>query len=58
MTYSLVEKGLQIWQPKTTILLKKINITTYYENLTVELYVLYVLNTHIKFCINRKLFTI
>ena len=40
------------------ILLNKINITTYFENLTVELHVLYTLNTHVKFCVNRILFTI
>ena len=39
-------------------LLNKINITTYFENLTVELYFLYALNTHVKFCINWILFTI
>ena len=30
-------------------LLNKINITTYYKNLTVELYVVFAHNTHIKF---------
>ena len=30
----------------------KINIITYFENLTIELFVLYGLNTHVKFCIN------
>ena len=45
-------------QLKGTTLLNKINITTYFENLTVELYVLYVLNTQVKFCVNRILFTI
>ena len=29
-----------------------INITTYFENLIVELHVLYALNTVIKFCVN------
>ena len=43
---------------KTTILLNKINITTYFRNLTVELHVLYALNTHVKFCVNWILFTI
>ena len=37
---------------------KKINIVIYFENLTIELYILYVLNIHIKFYINRMLFTI
>ena len=45
-------------QPKTTNSLNKINITTYFENLTVELYVLYVFNIHVKFCVNQILFTI
>ena len=39
-------------------LLNKINITTYFKNLTVKLYVHYVLNTHVKFCVNWILFTI
>ena len=43
---------------KAINLLNKINITTYFENLIVELHVLYVLNTHVKFCVNRILFTI
>jgi len=30
-------------------LLNKICITTYFENLSVELYVLYAFNTHVKF---------
>ena len=37
---------------QTTIPSKKINIVTYFENLTIELYVFYVLNMHIKFYIN------
>ena len=39
-------------------LLDKINITTYFENVTVKLNVFYALNTHVKFCINWILFTI
>ena len=35
-----------------------INMTKYFENLTVELYVLYVFKTHIKFHFNKILFTI
>ena len=31
-------------------LLKKIDIITYFENLTIELYVLYALNTHQILC--------
>ena len=42
---------------KTIILLNIINITTYFENLTVGLHVLYDLNTHVKFCPNWILFT-
>ena len=41
-----------------TNLLNKINITTYFENQTIKLYVLYTLNTHVKFCVNWILFTI
>ena len=36
----------------------KINMVTYFKNLTVGLHVLYVLNTYIKFCVNWILFTI
>ena len=50
---------LQNWlNLKATNSLNKINITTYFENLIIELYVLYALNTHVKFCVNRILFTI
>ena len=35
----------------------KISIITYFENLTIELHILYNLNIHVKFCINRILFT-
>ena len=35
-----------------------INITTYFENLAVELHVLYTLNTYVKFYVNRILFTV
>ena len=41
-----------------TMFSRKINITTYFENLTVELHVFYSFNTHIKFYVNRILFTI
>ena len=40
--------------PKTTTLLNKINITTYFENLPIELHALYALNTRV----NWILFTI
>ena len=40
------------------LLLNKKKITAYFENLTVELVVLYTLNTHVNFCINWMLFTI
>ena len=33
-------------------------MTTYFENLIVELHVFYILNTHVKFHANRMLFTI
>ena len=36
----------------------KINIITYFENLTIELYVFYILNTYAKFRANQMLFTI
>ena len=45
-------------QSQATTLLNKIDITSYFENLIVELHALYTLNTHIKFCVNRILFTI
>ena len=32
--------------------------TTYFENLTIELHVLYVLKTHVKFHVNQMLFII
>ena len=38
--------------------LNKINTTIDFENLTVDLYILYALNTYVKFCVNRILFTI
>ena len=40
------------------IILKKINITIYFKNLTIELHIRYVLNTHVKFCVNQILFII
>ena len=42
----------------TKTLVNKINITIYFKNPTIELYVIYVLNTHVKFCVNQILFTI
>ena len=44
--------------PKATTLTKQINIITFFENLTVELYVLYVLKTYVKFHANRILYII
>ena len=38
--------------------LKKINMTTYFEILIVELHILYVFNTHVKFRDNWMLFII
>ena len=43
---------------KAITLLNKINIITYFEKLTIELHILYALNTHVKFCVNQILFTI
>ena len=40
------------------MLLNKINIITYFENLTIELYDIYALNLYVNFCINHILFTI
>ena len=40
------------------ILFNKINITTYFENLIIELHIFYALNIHVKFCVNWILFTI
>ena len=37
---------------------KKINIATYFENLTVKLHVLYIFNMHVKFISNWILFII
>ena len=56
-TSYLIDKiWLQNWlQSKTTSLLNKINITTYFENLTIKLHVLYTFNTHVKFSVNRIL---
>ena len=45
-------------KPKTTTLTKQINVVIYFENLTVELHVFYVLKTHVKFYVNRMLFII
>ena len=42
----------------TTALTKKINAAIYFENLNVELHVLCVLKTHVKFHVNRMLFII
>ena len=36
-------------QPNATTLTKNINIATYFENQTDELYVFYVLKTHVNF---------
>ena len=35
-----------------TAFTKQINIATYFENLTVELYILYIFKTHVKFHAN------
>jgi len=39
-------------QVKITTLLNKININTYFENLTIELHALNVLTTHVKIYVN------
>ena len=36
----------------------KINITTYFKNLTIEINVLYDFNIHVKFCVDKILFII
>ena len=41
-----------------TILTKTININIYFENIIIELYVLYLLNVHDKFHSNRMLIII
>ena len=38
--------------------IKKFNMPTYFENLTLRLHVIYVFNTYVKFCVNLILFTI
>ena len=43
---------------QATTLLNKINITIYFENLTIRFHVFYTLNIHIKLCVNQILFTI
>ena len=42
----------------TIALIEKISMFIYFENLFVEVLVLYVLNIHIKFHVNQTLFTI
>ena len=42
----------------TTTPTNKINNVTYFKKLTIELYVLYVLNTYVKFRFNHILFNI
>ena len=46
------------WQSLVTKLLNKIKIIPYFKNSTVKLHVLYTLNAHVKFYVNRILFTI
>jgi len=49
----------KIWlQPIATTPTKNTNMNMYFENLIVGLYVLYILNKHVKFCINYMLFNI
>ena len=43
----------KIWlQPITTTPTKNTNMNTYFENLIIKLYILYILNRHIKFCVH------
>ena len=51
-------KNYILWTKFSYRLLNKINIITYFKNLTVELHVLYALNTYVKFYVNKILFTI
>ena len=49
----------QIWLKSiVSTPIKNLNMITDYENLIFKLYIFYVLNTYIKFCINWKQFTI
>ena len=41
-----------------TTLLNIINIIIYFEYLIAKLHVFYAFNTHVKFCVNKILFTI
>ena len=45
-------KGQNLATKLVVALLNIIYITTYFENLTVELHVLYALTMHVKFCVN------
>ena len=56
--FTYIKKILSKVVTKAINLLNKINITTYFENLIVELHALYALNIHVKFCVNWILFTI
>ena len=49
---------LVVAQSYTSFKKKKKNITTYFENLIIELHTLYALIKHVKFCTNQLLFTI
>ena len=48
----------QWFEQYSTLTLKKINMSIYFENLIIELYVLYILNKYVKFRVNWILFTI
>ena len=60
--YFLLNNGpfffLKIKDKIGTIFTKKINMIIYFRNLIVKVYVLYVLNKHIKFHVNKMLFII
>ena len=56
--FDFFKDKVQWLQSQARTLFNKINFIAYFENLTVKLYVLYALNTYVKFCINQILFTI
>ena len=58
MFYNNFDYIKRLGQNLVTNLLNKIKNFTYFDNLTVEFYILYSLNTHDKFCVNKILFII
>ena len=53
--YSNLIIGQNLTTKLVVALLNKINIIIYFENLIIELHVLYTLNIHIKFCVKQIL---